>query len=150
MEEGIRRIRETGSEMGLPYFIALLGEAYAAAGDIKLGLSKVDDALATAEQSDAYFGYPEMLRLRGAFLSGLNASRNDDAEACLTAAVKAAQEQNARLFELRAAVSLARCLVRRGDRARSRKTLEPVYERFTEGFSTLDLKDAKAILDELS
>jgi predicted ATPase len=150
MEDGVRRIRETGSEMGLPYFVALLGEAYAAAGDAGLGLRRIDEALATAEQTGAYFGYPEMLRLRGELLLRCDGARLDEAETCLASAIEAARGQQAHMLELRAATSLARVLRERGRAAVARESLAPILGRFTEGLDMQDLLDAKVLLDELA
>jgi predicted ATPase len=73
----------------------------------------------------------------------------DEAEACFRCALEVARRQQARLFELRAALSLARLWQKRGRGAEAYELLTPVYDWFTEGFDTADLKDAKALLDEL-
>ena len=70
--------------------------------------------------------------------------------ACYQDAIKVAREQQARSLELRATVSLARHWANRGERHNARDLLAPIYGRFTEGFDTLDLKEAKALLDELA
>ncbi len=72
-----------------------------------------------------------------------------EAERCLRTAIHVARRQDARVFELRATVSLARLLKRQGSRAEARTMLAEIYGWFTEGFDTADLKDAKALLDEL-
>jgi predicted ATPase len=73
-----------------------------------------------------------------------------EAEACFQRALAVAREQEAKLFELRAATSLARLWRDRGKRDKARDLLAPVYGWFTEGFDTVDLKKAKALLDELN
>ena len=73
-----------------------------------------------------------------------------EAEACFQQAIVIAQQQSAKSWELRAATSLARLWQSQGKRAEARALLAPVYDWFTEGFDTADLKDAKALLDELS
>ena len=73
-----------------------------------------------------------------------------EAEAHFRDALEIAQRQEAKTFELRAATSLARLWQRQGRRAEARDLLQPAYDWFTEGFDTQDLKDAKALLDELA
>ena len=73
----------------------------------------------------------------------------DAAERHFAGAVEIARRQSAKLFELRAAVSLARLWSEQGKRAEARELLAPTYEWFTEGFNLRDLKEAKALLDEL-
>ena len=73
-----------------------------------------------------------------------------DIEACFARAIQKAREQSAKSLELRAAVSLARLWVEQGRSAEARDLLAPVYGRFTEGFDTTDLKQAKGLLDELT
>ncbi len=71
-------------------------------------------------------------------------------ERCFRRALEIAREQKAKSFELGVATSLARLLLGRGERDGARALLAPVYDWFTEGFDTKDLKDAKAVLDELA
>jgi predicted ATPase len=73
-----------------------------------------------------------------------------EAEASLQRALEVARSQSAKSFELRAATSLARLWQRQGKRDEARDLLAPIYDWFTEGFGTPDLKDAKALLDELA
>jgi predicted ATPase len=80
----------------------------------------------------------------------LASSGADQAEACLRRAIEVARAQDAKLWELRSATSLARLWADQGKRSQARDLLAPVYDWFTEGFDTPDLKDAKALLDELA
>jgi predicted ATPase len=89
-----------------------------------------------------------MYRLRGALL--LSASEHAHAENSFRQALELAQRQSAKFWELRAATSLARHWRDQGKRDEARKLLAPVYGWFTEGFDTLDLKEAKALLGELA
>jgi predicted ATPase len=93
---------------------------------------------------------PELHRLRGEVLSALPGHDPVGAEACFQRAIAIAQGQSAKMFELRAAVSLARLWAEQGRRAEAHEMLAPVYGWFTEGFDTADLKDAKALLHEIS
>ncbi|HET6521210.1 MAG TPA: adenylate/guanylate cyclase domain-containing protein [Geminicoccaceae bacterium] len=147
MRRGLAAWRATGAEHLVPYFHALLAGACARGGRPAEGLRLVDEGLARAERTGERWCEAELLRLRGELLS-LRAGRNRAAaEACLRRARAVARRQGARLWELRAAVSLARLGTGGGRRARG--LVVPVYERFTEGFDTPDLRDARALLDEL-
>jgi predicted ATPase len=134
--------------MGLPYFIALLGEALAAAGDVAGGLAELDRALEIARGNGARFQISELLRLKAELL--LREPSNDPgvAEGLLREAVTAAHEQGARLPELRASTSLARMLasdpVAMGS---ERRHVSVLYAGFTEGQATPDLADARRLLE---
>ena len=92
----------------------------------------------------------ELLRLRGTCLVSLSSKNVAEAEAAFRHAFEVAKRQNARSLELRAATSLARLWQSQGETAEAREVLAPVYDWFTEGFDTADLKDAKTLLDQLS
>jgi predicted ATPase len=92
---------------------------------------------------------PELHRVHGELLLSLAKPNSGEAEACFHRAIGVGREQNAKLWELRAATSLARLWAEQGRRAEARELLAPVYGWFTEGFETRDLKDARALLDEL-
>jgi len=149
MREGVQAISATGAEMGLPYFVALLGEALGKAGQPEAGLEEIDRALATANQHGARFQISEMLRLKGELLAMRSKSALAEVEACFRAAIAAADEQGAKLPKLRSAMSLARLLAGRGERAQARGLLQPAYAAITEGRGTIDLKEAEALLEDL-
>jgi predicted ATPase len=128
----------------------LLAEAVALTGDIGDGLSVLADALATAEASGARGNDAELYRLRGDLLRLLPSRDWTEVETCFRAALAVARKQEARGFELRAATSLARLWCEHDRRAEARSLLTPVYGWFTEGFDTPDLKEAKALLNELA
>jgi DNA-binding response OmpR family regulator/DNA-binding SARP family transcriptional activator len=144
MQVGLAGVSATGAEMGLPYFVALLGEAHARARRLGEGLAQVDRALVTAERRGARFQVPEILRLKGELLR-----RQPDeagAEACFRQALAAARAQGARLPELRALTSLARLLRDGAEGAAVRDALAVAHRRFTEGFGTADLQDPQGLL----
>ena len=87
--------------------------------------------------------------MKGQWLLSLSKANSNHAEALFQRAISVAQSQNAKLWELRATTSLARLWVKQGDEQRARDSLAPVYGWFTEGFETADLRDAKALLNEL-
>ncbi len=113
--------------------------------DVALGL--LDEAIGTAQETEEQFFAAELRRLRGEAL--LEIGNEGDGERALYHAIALAREQGARLWELRAAASLARLRRDQDRRAEARDLLAPVYGWFTEGFDTPDLKEAKALLDEL-
>jgi predicted ATPase len=154
---GIARIRDglaayeaTGSRLFIPFFLALLAEALALAGKIEEALAALDGALAQAAVSGANGWDAEIHRLRGDLTLRLPYPDPMKAEESFRTALAIAREQGTRGYELRAATSLARLWGEQGRRDEARELLAPVYGWFTEGFDTADLKDAKALLDELA
>jgi predicted ATPase len=142
MRDGLSAIRATGAEMGLPFFMGLFGEAWAKAGDVEAGLGEIEQVLATSATTGARFQLPELLRLKGELLV---AREPIAAEASFEKAVAAARAQAARLPELRALVSLARCCGER-DRHATTRRLAAAYDWFSEGLDTFDLSNARALL----
>ena len=154
---GIPRIRDglaaseaTGTRLYTPFYLTLLAEALALAGKIDEGLAALDDALATAAVSGARGWNAEIHRLRGELTGRLPYPDPAKAEDSFRTALAIAREQGTRGYELRAATSLARLWREQGRRGEARDLLAPLYGSFTEGFDTADLKDAKALLDELA
>jgi predicted ATPase len=131
----------------LPHYIALIAGACEIAGQIEEAVTLLDDALQTAERTGERWLDAELYRHRGQLL--LRQGRSEAAEELYRTALSIAREQEARLWELRAAASLARLRRDQGRRAEACDLLTPVYGWFTEGFDTPDLKEAKALLDEL-
>ena len=117
------------------------------ADEIEEAVIVLDDALQIAERTGERWFAAELDRQRGRLL--LRQGLPEDAEELYRKALGIAREQEAKLWELRAAASLARLWRDQGRRAAARDLLGPVYGWFTEGFATPDLKEAKALLDEL-
>ena len=92
----------------------------------------------------------DVVRLKGVLLLQRQGAVQAEAEACFQQAIAVAQQQSAKSWELRAATSLARLWQGRGKRVEAHDLLAPVYNWFTEGFDTADLKDAKALLESCS
>jgi predicted ATPase len=131
----------------MPHHTALLARACDVAGQIDEALTALDDALQIAGRTGERWLDPELHRHKGQLL--LRQGHTEAAEELYRKALSIAQEQEAKLWELRAAMSLARlCRVQRR-RDEARDLLTPVYGWFTEGFATQDLKEAKTLLDEL-
>jgi len=147
MDGGLTAYRATGAEMWVPYHTALLARAHDIAGQIDEGLARLDDALQLVEKTGERWFAAELNRQKGQLL--LRDGHSEAAEELYRDALSIAQEQEAKLWELRAAISLARLRLDQSRRAEARDLLAPVYGWFTEGFNTPDLKDAKALLDDL-
>jgi predicted ATPase len=131
----------------MPYWFAQLARACEISAQIDEGLALLDDALQIAARTRAHVFLAKLNRHKGQFL--LRQGHTDAAEKLYRKALGIAAEQAARLWELRAARSLARLRRDQGRSAEARDLLAPVYGWFTEGFGTPDLKAAKALLDEL-
>jgi adenylate cyclase len=150
MHQSMQAFRTTGAEYLRPYFLALLAEAHGIMGEPEVGLTALAEALTLAETTGERWYQSELYRLQGALLLQQHWDNHLEVEACFQQAIAIAQSQQAKSFELRAATSLARLWQQQGKRDEARQVLGDVYGRFTEGFDTADLQDAKALLEELA
>jgi predicted ATPase len=148
LRSGLNAYRATGAECLVPNYIAFLARACATAGQVEEAFALFDDALQIVERTGASWVEAELYRHKGQLL--LRQGHSEAAEGLYRKALGIAAEQGAKLWELRAAVSLARLHRDRGRHAEARDLLAPVYGWFTEGFDTVDLNEAKALLDELT
>ena len=131
-----------------PYYLGLLAEALGAAGDKEGALGAISNALSIVETSGEGWWKAELCRLRGELLRLCQEER--DSEGWFQRSLDVSRHQGAKSLELRAAMSVARLWRDQGKGDEARELLAPVYGWFTEGFDTLDLKEAKVLLDELS
>jgi class 3 adenylate cyclase/predicted ATPase len=129
---------------------ALLVECHLRHGDLEEGLAAASDALAHADSSGERYCASELNRLKGELLLRQGPSGQSAAESAFRTAIEVARAQQARWWELRATTRLARLMGDTGRRDEARGMLAEIYGWFTEGFDTADLKDAKALLDELN
>ena len=150
IREGLAALQATGVEVFQSRYLALLAETYGKAAQIEDGLSTVAEALAFVQRTEERFYEAELHRLQGELLLQQSEHSAPVAAASFHKAIEIAQKQEAKSWELRAATSLARLWQGQGKVAEARELLSPVYNWFTEGFDTADLKDAKALLSELS
>ena len=150
IQEGLAGIRATGSQLNRPYFLCLLAEACTKSGRIDDGLGALMEALAAVDEHENRQYEAEIHRLNGELLLKQDDSNATDAQNCFERAIRIARNQSAKSLELRATTSLARLLDKQGHRDEARTMLSKIYGWFTEGFDTADLKDAKALLDELA
>jgi predicted ATPase len=148
LRNGIAAFRATGSEAWTPYYFGLLGTACEIAGQIEEALTLLDSALETVEEQGGYWLKAELYRHKGQLL--LRQGQPEAAEQLYRQALSIAWEQEAKLWELRAGVSLARLWRDQNQRTEARDLLAPVYRWFTEGFDTPDLKEAATLLAELN
>jgi tetratricopeptide (TPR) repeat protein len=137
-----------GAMQSRPYGLARLAEALAEQAEYRAALAAAMEGQKTQEETGHRQWEAELRRVEGIALFGLN--RLDEGQNALSEALHIAQRQQAKSYELRAATSLARLWGEQGRRAEARELLAPVYDWFTEGFDTADLKDAKALLAELA
>jgi predicted ATPase len=149
IREGITALRTTGAALFVPYFLGLLAQAQQYQGQVPQAEETLADALEWVRRTGQRYYEAELLRRRGELLLARSTPDPSTAERCLIEALETARSQQAKMWELRAAVSLARLWRDQGKRAEARDLLVPIYDWFTEGFDTTDLKDAKALLDEL-
>jgi predicted ATPase len=149
MHQGLIALRATGAELARPYYLALLAEAHGTLGEPEAGLTVLTEALALVETTGERWYEPELYRLQGALLLQQSLDNQADAESCFHHALEIARTQQAKSFELRAAMSLSRLWQQQGKRQEAYDLLTPIYHWFTEGFDTADLKDARALLDAL-
>jgi predicted ATPase len=145
---GLTAYRTTGAESWVPYFIALLARACETAGQLEEALSLSDEALQIVERTGESWLEAELYRHKGQLL--LHQGHTEAAGELYRKALRLAEQQGAKLWELRAAVSLARLCRDQGSRAEARDLLAPICDWYTEGFNTRDLKEAKVLLDQLS
>ena len=132
------------------YNSMLLAQAYGAAGKVKEGLFQLEEALAFTARTGERFCEAELYRSKGELLLQQSQANTSETEVCFHKAMEVAQKQEAKSWKLRAATSLARLWQQQGKKEEARDLLAPVYNWFTEGFDTQDLKDAKALLEQLA
>jgi tetratricopeptide (TPR) repeat protein len=143
---GIAGLLEGGLRLRVGYFTALLGDAEGLAGNMPDALANVERALELNPEILVY--RPEILRMRGELR--LKPGLREQAERDFRESIALARKMSAKAWELRTTMSLARLLQKEGRRREAHTMLAEIYNWFTEGFDTADLKDAKALLDELA
>jgi predicted ATPase len=156
-DEGVAELRQgltakeaIGVLQHTPSGLSLLAGLYIRIKNPGEALRLLDEAFARVDRLEERWFEAELHRLKGEALLASSPERGAEAEACYHQALAVARDQGARLWELRAATSLARLWRDQGRCAEAHELLAPVYGWFTEGFGTADLKDAKALLDELA
>jgi predicted ATPase/class 3 adenylate cyclase/DNA-binding winged helix-turn-helix (wHTH) protein len=150
LRQGLEAYQALGASISLPHFLALLAEVCGQVGQTTEGLALLDEALAIACRTDDRWWEAELSRLQGILLWRRSSDHTAEAEACFQKALAIARRQQAKSWELRAAMSLSHLWQQQGKRAEAHELLAPIYGWFTEGFDTADLQEAKALLGDLS
>jgi tetratricopeptide (TPR) repeat protein len=148
IREGMAISEATSVELYKPVILRSLAKAQVNTGDLQEGLTTLEEALAVVERTGERHWEADYHRLRGELLDLLGDSVG--AESGFTTAIEISRSQKAKSWELRAAIDLARLWQKQGKVDEARDLLEPVYGWFTEGYDTLDLKEAEELLQELS
>ena len=155
VEEGIAQMHRRlatyeaiGAEVGATGFLWALADGYRKARQVEEGLAVVSEGLASAEKTGERFWEAQLHHVKGMLL--LMQGDEAEAEASFHKAIEVARRQQAKSWELRATVSLCRLWQEQGRIDEARQMLTEIYGWFTEGFDTSDLKDARALLEELS
>jgi class 3 adenylate cyclase/tetratricopeptide (TPR) repeat protein len=149
LEKGLAVWEQSGGRARMPDRKSVLAEGLAQLGDLGGALALIDQVIAQIERAgwEERHYYAEALRIKGWLLAGKGDLAG--AERCYTASLDWARTQRAKSWELRTATSYARLMHDQGRAGEAYEVLAPVYGWFTEGFATKDLKDAKALLEEL-
>ncbi len=170
LQQGLAAFRAMGAEWGRPYYLALLAETYGKEGQAEEGLAVLPEALDVVGKSGERFYEAELYRLKGELTLQQESQKakgqsqkskmrtessipmpdaQGEAETCFLKAIEIAQKQQAKSWELRATMSLARLWQAQGKPHEARGRLAAIYNWFTEGFGTKDLQEAKVLLEEL-
>jgi class 3 adenylate cyclase/predicted ATPase len=150
LSSGLIAFRSTGTTASRPFYLSYLAHAYTESGQFDDARRCIDEAITAAETTKERWYEAEINRIAGDIALRSSEADATKAEEYFERALDIARKQQAKSWELRAAMSMARLWRAQGKRDEARDLLAPVYGWFTEGFDTLDLKEAKVLLDELS
>jgi len=150
IREGLAALDVTGTFLVRPHFLALLAEALSKAGQIEEGMVVLDEAMAMVNSKGERYYEAELYRLKGELLLKQAPDNHWNAAQCFQRSMEIAESQKAKSLQLRTAMSLARLYRSRGKFQQARDLLAPIYESFTEGFDTDDLRDARSLLTSSS
>ncbi|WP_199228482.1 winged helix-turn-helix domain-containing protein [Caulobacter sp. D4A] len=145
--ETLAEVREGGFRMRYPNYLTNYGEAVARQGDIEGGLACIDEAIAVSESRGQVVGIPEMLRIKGNVIRFQDPAGRDKAADCYLRSIELARRDAALSWELRSAISLVKLWREKGGNDEAEDMLASAYDRFQEGFSTGDLRRARALID---
>jgi len=150
INSGITAFRSTGATFWMPWHLSCLAKAYAELGKFDDAWRSIDEAMTAVETTKESWYEAEALRVAGEIALRSPEPGAVKAEAYFERALAVARQQQAKSWQLRAAMSMVRLWHNQGKRDEARDLLAPVYGWFTEGFDTLDLKEAKSLLDALA
>jgi predicted ATPase len=146
LRQGLAASHEVSPATLRPHWLAMLAEAYGAAGQPEAGLAVLDEAFTLVATTEARWWDAELSRLKGVLLLQLPSPEVSQAEVCFHQALAVARRQQAKALELRAALSLSRLWQQQGQQEAACDLLAPLYAWFTEGLDTPDLQEAKTLL----
>src|SRR5262249_3885086 len=151
LRAGVVAWQKGGARLWLPIFLTLEAEAYAEAGRWDAALQAIEKALSISKATGECWAMAEMLRVKARLLLARGQAEADDIETILVKSLENARRQRARCWELRASCDLAHLWQGQGEgrRRKALKLLQSVYDQFTEGFDTADLRNAKALIRSL-
>jgi predicted ATPase len=149
MRRGLAEYKQRGAGLRQPYFLGLLADVLHKTGQAEQALEVLAEALAAAHHTGDLFYEAELYRLKGEVLL-THTRAGTEAEGCLKQAIEISRRQQAKSWELRSVMSLARLYRQQGKQQQARQRLKKAYDCFSEGLHTADLREAKALLDELS
>jgi len=149
LQAALQKVRAARHDMITTEFNMTLVQGLAALGQHAQGVTLIDKAIRRVEANGDVSYMPELLRLKGSLVLSNPQPSVDDAEMCFMQSLELSRRQGARAWELRTATDLATLFARQGRSGRGRAVLEPVFEQFTEGFATTDLRVAKQVLASL-
>ena len=147
--KGVEVFRATGAELLRPFQLSALGEAYIRAADFQKARAVLDEGLSLAEKNDDRIQEAELHRQKGELLLAESPDQTDAALDRFNLAIETARRQQSKAWELRATMSLARLWQRLGRLSQAREMLAGVYSTYTEGLTTPDLVEARALLERL-
>ncbi len=149
IHQGIATFQATGARTWIPYFLGLQAEAYGRAKRIDDGLASMAEALALADETEQHCWQAELCRIKGDLLLAASSNNHVEAESCFSQALDIARRQQAKSWELRAAMSLSRLWQQMGKVEEAHNMLSEIHGWFKEGFDTADLTEAKNLLEDL-
>lgn len=149
IQRGQEMLENIGAWLGYLQVLNQLSETYRKAGKVSEGLAVIDKAQGMIQNMGNWMEEPEIHRLEGELLL-MGGGAESKAETCFQRAIEVAQDQGAKSWELRATMSLCRLWQKQGKHEQARTMLAEIYDPFTEGFDTPDLREAKACLEALS
>jgi len=150
LQQALTAYQASGAALQQTPMLVPVIQAYQSGGQVDQGLAALAEAMAAVDTTNVRLYEAELYRLKGELLLAQAPARDAEAEGCLQQALAVARHQQAKSWELRAAMSLSRLWQRQGQRAAARELLAPLYGWFTEGFDTADLQEAKALLEALA
>jgi predicted ATPase len=145
--ETLAEVREGGFRMRYPNYLTNYGEALARQGDFQGGIAAIDEAIAISRSTGQIVGIPEILRIKGNVIRFQAPAQWQTAISCYMESLELARRDQALAWELRSAMGLVKLWRQHGGDPAAEDALASCFARFTEGFSTGDLRQARALME---